>query len=140
MTFDSLIHPVFHVSQLKPITPSHALVFSALSKTVDLTTGAPQPEEILDRCLVKKGNSAMPQILVKWSTIPAESATWEDYYVLKKCFPSVNIWEPVSSLGEASVTPPPAPRNEGEGGHGMQAGRPSCKRRGLSCKFSFRVD
>lgn len=72
---DSLMHPVFHVSQREPFTPNYTTVFSELLRTVDLTTGVPQLEETLDCRLVKKGNSAIPQILVKWSTIPAESAT-----------------------------------------------------------------
>ena len=44
-------------------------------------------EAILDRCLVKKGNAVVPQVLVKWSKLPAASATWEDYYIVKKRFP-----------------------------------------------------
>lgn len=79
---DSLVHPVFHVSQLKPFTPNYSPVFQDLSTVSDLTVGTPEPVEILDRRLVKKGSSAKQQILVKWSTLPLECATWEDYTVL----------------------------------------------------------
>ena len=71
----SQIHPVFHVSQLKPFTPDYTPVFADLPKLADLDVGAPVPEEILERRLVKKGNSAIPQGLVKWSGIPVEAAT-----------------------------------------------------------------
>jgi len=52
----SLLHPVFHVSQLKPFTPNYSPVYSDLPKLVDLSVHDLQPERILDRRLVKKGN------------------------------------------------------------------------------------
>ena len=36
---------------------------------------------------MRKGNQAVPQVLIRWSGVPVESATWEDYYVLKNRFP-----------------------------------------------------
>lgn len=33
-----LIHPVFHISQLKPFTPNYTLVFSNFNVLVDLST------------------------------------------------------------------------------------------------------
>lgn len=76
----SLVHPVFHNSQHKPYVPDHTLVFSTLLEPpplldrVDLVL-----EEILDRCLVKKGNASFAQLLIRWTDLPASSATWEDY-------------------------------------------------------------
>ena len=93
----SLIHPTFHVSQLKAFVPDHTLVFSELPHQVQLDTEEVQPEEILDHRLVKKGNRAVPQVLIKWTDVPAASATWEDYYVLKTRFRAALAW------GQASV-------------------------------------
>lgn len=89
---DSKVHNVFHVSQLKPYTPDHTPVFSDINKLVDLSAHSPQPELILDRRLVKKGNTAIPQALVKWTGFPSDAATWEDFYVLQKRFPVVGTW------------------------------------------------
>jgi hypothetical protein len=75
---DSLIHPVFHVSQLKPFHPDHSPVFSDITKIVDLSARELQPERVLERRLVKKGNNVVPQALIKWRGLPATSATWED--------------------------------------------------------------
>jgi hypothetical protein len=50
-----LIHPVFHVSQLKPFTADYSPVFTELPTLVDLSSQDVQPEAILERRLVKKG-------------------------------------------------------------------------------------
>jgi hypothetical protein len=36
---------------------------------------------------VKKGNSAVPQVHVKWQGLPDTATSWEDWYVLKAKFP-----------------------------------------------------
>ena len=84
---NSQIHPVFHVSQLKPFLPNYTPVFSELPKVAELDIQDLLPEAILGRRLVKKGGKAVPQALVKWSKLPAQMATWEDWYVLKERFP-----------------------------------------------------
>lgn len=66
---DSLIHLVFHVSELKPFTPDHTPVFQELPKLVDLSAREVEPEQVLDRRLVKKGNHAVPQVLIKWTQL-----------------------------------------------------------------------
>ena len=40
----SLIHPVFHVSQLKPFTPNYSPVYSELPKLLDLSVQDLHPE------------------------------------------------------------------------------------------------
>lgn len=62
----NLIHPVFHVSQLKPFTPNYTPVFKELPKLTDMSAQDLSPEAVLDRRLVKKGSRAIPQVLVKW--------------------------------------------------------------------------
>lgn len=83
-----LIHPVFHVSQLKPFTPNYTPVFADPKMLLDFSTTDLQPERVLERRLVKKGSKAVPQVLVKWTHLPVDSATWEDWYVLQARFPS----------------------------------------------------
>lgn len=100
----SAIHPVFHVSQLKNFVPDHSPVFSTLPVFPELDTGDPEPEEILERRLVKKGNAVVPQGLIKWKGIAADSATWEDINMLKERFPAARAWGQARSPGEAGVT------------------------------------
>jgi hypothetical protein len=80
------------VSQLKQFTLVHTPVFSELLATPCLNLAELEPESILDRRLAKKGNSAIVQVLVKWKSLPATLATWEDYFVLKKTYPADVAW------------------------------------------------
>ncbi|KAJ1276201.1 hypothetical protein BS78_05G196200 [Paspalum vaginatum] len=92
----ALVHPVFHVSQLKPFTPDYSPVYADVSKFLQLDASDVVPESILDRRLVKKCSQAITQVLLKWTNLPASSATWEDYNVVKSRFPNA------LALGQAS--------------------------------------
>ena len=101
---DSRVHNVFHVSQLKPFTANYSPVYSDIAKLITLDTATLHPEAILERRLVKKGNTAIPQVRVKWSHLPEDSATWEDLYVLQQCFPSTLACGQASSPAGGGVT------------------------------------
>lgn len=105
----SLIHPVFHISQLKPFTANYTPVFQELPVPPDLSAVTLQPEAILDRRMVKKGNTTIPQIKVQWHGVTADHATWEDYYVLRACFSSATLWDEAPAQGGRSVTAPSDP-------------------------------
>lgn len=73
------IHLVFHVSRLK----------KHVGKGVEVNYRLPilgpegklriEPVAILGRQLVKERNVVVPEILVKWSNLDDEDATWEEY-------------------------------------------------------------
>jgi hypothetical protein len=100
----SLVHPVFHVSQLKEHRPDYSPVFSDLTVLPALDQLDTTPERILDRRMVKKGNAAIVQVQVKWSHLPENAATWEDWEVLKVKFPDVCAWGQAHSLQGGIVT------------------------------------
>jgi hypothetical protein len=102
----SMVHPIFHVPQLKAFTTDHTPVFSALSHIPQLGITELIPEQILDRHLVKKGNETVTQILLQWSNLLVNSTSWEDYYVLQKKFPLAPIWSSTGSSRGSSVTTP----------------------------------
>ncbi|KAA3472909.1 reverse transcriptase [Gossypium australe] len=77
---DSRIHPTFHVSQLKKHVGS---------KPTQAHYGAMQkePVRIVDRRIVKKGNQAITEVLVKWIDSFPEDATRESLALLRTNFP-----------------------------------------------------
>jgi Chromo (CHRromatin Organisation MOdifier) domain len=50
-----------------------------------------EPVVILDRKLVKKKNEARTEILVQWSNLDDDEATWEDYLSLCEQFPEIKL-------------------------------------------------
>lgn len=96
------IHPVFHVSQLKPFVSSSSQV--PLSLLDDLTL----PhflEHMLQTHITSKNSLSVQQGLIQWSQWPPELATWEDLTSLKQAFPfapacgqaGLQEWENVST-------------------------------------------
>jgi hypothetical protein len=87
----AVIHPVFHVSQLKPHVPNNVPVFADIPPPSSSEEVSPVPESILDRRLVRKGAAAVTQVLIKWQGVPTEMSSWEDYTVVRARFPSTTI-------------------------------------------------
>ena len=96
--------PVCPGAQLMCHVPEPSLVCPTLPVPLDLSVPGVKPEEILDRRLVKKGNASYLHILVKWSSIPAASATWEDSQVLKQRYPDAPAWGHAGSSGGGIVS------------------------------------
>jgi hypothetical protein len=102
---DSKVHLVFHVSQLKQYTADYTPTFKSLLHQPPLDLNDLEPELILERCLAKKENAAITQVLVKWTQLPAEMSIWEDYQVLKTQFPDALAWGHAASSAGGIVTP-----------------------------------
>ena len=85
---NSLIHNVFHISQLKKFIGEAST--SVNCPSTDEEISHKEPEVILDRMTVKRGNKVVTKVLIKWKHQLPEDATWEFYYDLKKKFPEFN--------------------------------------------------
>ena len=101
----SQVHPVFHISQLKPFNSNYSPIYSELPLLSDLSAADLVPEAVLARRLVKKGNRAIPQVLIKWTHLPSTSATWEDFYVVQQRFLSLLAWGQARPTAGGDVTP-----------------------------------
>ena len=80
----SAIHPVFHVSQLKRAIGAAHHVTPTLPTDFALQLA---PEQVLETRSVRRGNSSVQQVLIKWNNLPTSLATWEDYEALRQEFP-----------------------------------------------------
>lgn len=85
---NSKIHPIFHVSQLKKKVGDKTFVAQDPLFCTEEGQIRMEPLSILDRRMVKKGNRAATQVLVQWTNLSPEEATWEDYSFLKSQFPN----------------------------------------------------
>jgi hypothetical protein len=106
---ESKVHNVFHVSQIKEFRPDFSPVYKDLPNAPTLDILDTVPEKILDRRLVKKGNAALPQVLIKWTTLTEDMATWEDWTTLSTKFPFILAWGQASASGGEPVTTGVAP-------------------------------
>ena len=74
----SKIHPVVHVSQLKKHVPKELQLSDDLSSVSTDPMHIYQPECILQTRTIRRGAKKVKQVLVKWTSLPTELATWED--------------------------------------------------------------
>jgi hypothetical protein len=107
----SAIHPVIHVSQLK------LEVGFKGSASADLPSNSLQyrvPLRILSHCMVTRGNTPIPQVLIQWSQLPEQLLTWEDQQALQQFFPDAPAWGQAEFKGgnvSSSVLTSPSPSN-----------------------------
>jgi hypothetical protein len=87
----SAVHPVFHVSLLRKKVGEVAIVSQTLPIVDDEGRVKVYPVTILERKLMKKGNTAVVAGLIQWSNSFPEDATWEELTELQLQFPDFNI-------------------------------------------------
>lgn len=88
----SHIHPVVHVSLLKAAVKPDVEVSPELPLQEAVVESGVQPKLILRRNLIKRGKATIPYVLIKWTGMPTELATWENLRQLKSRFPQAPAW------------------------------------------------
>lgn len=79
------IHPVVHVSLLKPARPPEKQVPTSDSlQYAQVCPAVAKPYQVLDSCLVRFGGCTRKQFKVAWSGLPTTMATWEWASVLSE--------------------------------------------------------
>ncbi|WVZ49086.1 hypothetical protein U9M48_000467 [Paspalum notatum var. saurae] len=91
------IHPTFHVSQLKKVVGNHQVISPTLP---DAFSGLQVPDKVLQ----SQFSAAGKQVLIKWSHLPVELATWENLVPLKQRFPNAPAWGQAGFQGGGNVT------------------------------------
>jgi hypothetical protein len=85
----SKVHPVFHVSQLKPCVGPGVQVSSSLPPASALFQ---VPVAVLQQRVLRRGHRTVVQGLVQWSGTTADQATWENLDALNQQFPQAPAW------------------------------------------------
>lgn len=87
----SKIHPIFHVSQLKPaIGPIHRSQALPPLLSPDLVLEA-TPETLLGVREIPHPQGNTREVLIKWAGLPDFDATWEDAQAIARHFPSFHL-------------------------------------------------
>lgn len=105
----SMVHPVFHVSQLKRAVGSGCSL-SPLpdSLNVDLEVVV-NPEKVLGVRSKLQGKSQVEEVLISWHGLPESEATWEDGEVIKQQFPMFHLEDKVKFVAGGNVMHTPIP-------------------------------
>ncbi|XP_026410333.1 uncharacterized protein LOC113305526 [Papaver somniferum] len=93
LPFTSKIHPVFHVSQLKPKLGEVLLPQTTLPSLDSNGYMKVTPLQVLSTRNVKKHQELLEQVLVQWAHSTAADATWEDKASIRKQFPKMILEE-----------------------------------------------
>ncbi|KAA0062227.1 Transposon Ty3-I Gag-Pol polyprotein [Cucumis melo var. makuwa] len=100
----AVIHPVFHVSQLKRALGDHTQVQQLDFYLTENHEWMTQPDEVYG--YRKNPNTKDWEVLISWKGLPPHEATWEDCNDFKHQFPDFHLEDKVDLEEESSVKPP----------------------------------
>jgi len=98
------IHPVFHVSWLKPCKGEHQQSYVPLPMLIDEFGAIVQPSKILQSRIILRGPNQIPQVLVQWEGLDTTKTTWEDLSLFQGVYPNFNLGDKVDFYGGGNVT------------------------------------
>jgi len=90
----SSIHPVFHVSLLKPASTPPPNICANLP---DPNNSLQVSERVLQTRLHHRGHRSVKQLLIKWSDLDEDLATWEDADAFTAKYPDFQLEDELSS-------------------------------------------
>lgn len=88
---EAKIHPVFHVSKLRPFHGKPPSDPVTLPSSVTSTTVSLEPDQILGSRTLLTTTGTLQKLLVKWKGFVEEEATWEDLCELRRTWPLVKL-------------------------------------------------
>nr|KYP71832.1 Transposon Ty3-I Gag-Pol polyprotein [Cajanus cajan] len=97
------IHPVFHVSLLKPCKGEHQQQYLPLPFLTNEFGPVIQPLKVLQFRVILRENQHIPQVLVQWEGLDISQATWEDALTLQSEYPNFNLEDKVVVHGGSNV-------------------------------------
>uniref|UniRef100_A0A2N9FZS8 Reverse transcriptase n=1 Tax=Fagus sylvatica TaxID=28930 RepID=A0A2N9FZS8_FAGSY len=113
----SRIHPVFHVSQLKQKLGAVDFVVDELPAITEDGAMVVEPKWILEVRWTRVGRKTVQEVLVHWTGLRRENATWERLSDLEMQFPHLNLEDKIRLQGEGNVMTVATKKNEEVDGH-----------------------
>ncbi|KAJ0091152.1 hypothetical protein Patl1_14741 [Pistacia atlantica] len=101
---EAKIYPVFHVALLKRRLGDHGVVQPTLPPYADDGLPLLQPAAVLGERWVQSASGRVREVLIRWTTLPKEDATWEPISTIKEQFPNFNLEDKVILIGGANDT------------------------------------
>jgi len=86
LPWESRVHPVFHMSQLKLKLGSSASAFPKLPLVDSTGVFRPKPVKVLDCRSLPHNNRPLIELLVRWEGQNVDDATWEEFHALKDAY------------------------------------------------------
>jgi hypothetical protein len=114
---ESRIHPVFHVSQLKQKLGAVDFVVDELPAITEDGAMVVEPKWILEVRGTRVGRKTVQEVLVHWTGLRREDATWERLSDLEMQFPHLNLEDKIRLQGEGNVMTVATKKNEEVDGH-----------------------
>ncbi|KAJ9542106.1 hypothetical protein OSB04_028612 [Centaurea solstitialis] len=99
----SRIHPVFHVSQLKPAIgtqPVCATIPPNINADMEWEV---EPESLLGVRTNRADDGIRTEVLMKWKHLPEFESTWEDMATIVNSFPHFHLEDKVADWGRGNV-------------------------------------
>lgn len=111
---ESLIHPVFHVSLLRPCYGESSPSVLTLPKMFIEDLLVMEPEAILDHRNATINNNIMPKVLLKWKNHDISEATWEPASEITLPTTSVDLEDkiPLNDRGVNRITTHVRPKRD----------------------------
>lgn len=92
----SKVHPVFHVSLLKPFHGDNSYDVVSLPEMDDDGQMILQPLVVCGVRSIMKGGQPCKEVLVQWKGLPPEDAMWEEVVELVRDYPNFHLEDKVN--------------------------------------------
>ncbi|KAL9419741.1 hypothetical protein AB3S75_037496 [Citrus x aurantiifolia] len=99
----SKIHPVFHISLLKPFLGSHTPDHHSLPSTSVDSQPLYLPAAVCAIRTVLKQGTRCRQILVQWQASSPEDSTWEEFETFCKLYPDFHLEDKLMKEASSQV-------------------------------------
>lgn len=101
---EARIHPVFHISKLKPFFGTPPSIVPVLDESVTETLVPLHPAQLLGARKLQTSKGTVLQVLVQWEGLSSAENTWENWKELLESYPNCNLEDKIVLDGVGNDT------------------------------------